>query len=142
MPTRTASAEWKGGLQSGSGRVSLGSGAFEGSYSFGSRFEQAGGTNPEEMIGAAHAACYSMALSAALEKAGYGPERVATTADVELVMEDDGPRIATVTLRSEAVVSGIDASAFQEQAEGAKANCPVSKALRGVEIRLEAQLAE
>lgn len=140
MPTRKGSAEWKGGLEGGTGRVSLESGAFDGSYSFGSRFEQAGGTNPEEMIGAAHAACYSMALAAALEKAGYEPERVSTTASVDLEMEDEGPRIATITLNAEAEVPDIESDAFHEQAEGAKENCPVSKALAGVEIRLDARL--
>lgn len=140
MPTRKGSAEWKGGLEGGAGRVSFESGAFEGSYSFGSRFEQGGGTNPEEMIGAAHAACFSMALAAALERAGYEPRRVATTARVELEMEDEGPRISTITLDAEADVPGIESDAFAEQAEGAKENCPVSKALAGPEIRLRARL--
>lgn len=140
MPTRKGSAEWKGGLKGGTGRVSLESGAFDGSYSFGSRFEQAGGTNPEEMIGAAHAACFSMALAAALEKAGYEPERVSTTASVDLEMEDEGPRIGVVTLETEAEVPDIESEAFEEQAQGAKENCPVSKALAGVEIRLDARL--
>lgn len=140
MPQRKGSAEWRGGLKDGEGSLALGSGAFEGRYSFGSRFEDAGGTNPEELIGAAHAACFSMALAAALGKAGYEPRRVSTTARVDLDTSA-APRIATITLETEAEVPGIDAEAFQEQAEGAKANCPVSKALAGVEIRLDARLA-
>jgi osmotically inducible protein OsmC len=140
MPQRKGSAEWTGGLKDGHGSVSLGSGAFEGAYSFGSRFEEGGGTNPEELIGAAHAACFSMALAAALGKAGFEPRRVSTTARVDLEMKD-GPRIATITLDTEADVPGIDAEEFRKQAEEAKANCPVSRALAGVDIRLEARLA-
>ncbi len=141
MLRRKGSAEWKGGLKGGTGSLTVGDGLFQGAYSFGSRFEQGKGTNPEELIGAAHAACFSMALSAALEKAGHEPKRVATTADVELEVGEGGARISTITLRTEAEVPGIDSAAFQEQAEGAKKNCPVSKALAGVEIRLEARLA-
>lgn len=139
MPQRKGSAEWKGGLKDGRGSVSPGSGAFEGSYSFGSRFEEGKGTNPEELIGAAHAACFSMALAAALGKAGYEPKRVNTTAKVDLEM-GDGPKISTITLDTEAEVPGIDAAEFQKQAEGAKENCPVSKALAGVDIKLNARL--
>ncbi|HET6363314.1 MAG TPA: OsmC family peroxiredoxin, partial [Gemmatimonadota bacterium] len=117
----------------------LGSGAYEGSYSFGSRFEDGKGTNPEELIGAAHAACFSMALAAALGKAGHDPKRVSTTADVDLDMSD-GPRIVTITLDTEAEVPGIDEAEFLEQAEGAKRNCPVSRALAGVDIRMNARL--
>lgn len=140
MPQRKGSAEWTGGLKDGAGSLSLGSGAFEGSYSFGSRFEESGGTNPEELIGAAHAACFSMALAGALGKAGYAPRRVTTTARVDLEMKD-GPRISTITLETEADVPGINAEEFRKQAEGAKENCPVSRALAGVDIRLEARLA-
>lgn len=139
MPQRTGSAEWKGGLKDGRGSLSLGSGAFEGSYSFGSRFEKGTGTNPEELIGAAHAACFSMALAAALGKAGHAPTRVSTTAKVDLEMTD-GPKIETITLDTEAEVPGIDEAEFQEQAEGARRNCTVSKALAGVDIRLNARL--
>jgi osmotically inducible protein OsmC len=140
MPQRTGSAEWRGGLKDGRGSLSLGSGAFEGDYSFGSRFEEGKGTNPEELIGAAHAACFSMALAAALGKAGHRPERVRTTATVDLEMTD-GPKIGTITLDTEAEVPGIEEAEFQEQAEGARRNCPVSKALAGVDIRLNARLA-
>ena len=139
MPQRKGSAEWKGGLKDGRGSVSSGSGALEGSYSFGSRFEQGTGTNPEELIGAAHAACFSMALAAALGKAGYEPKRVNTTAKVDLETSE-GPKISTITLDTEAEVPGIDAAEFQKQAEGAKENCPVSKALAGVDIKLNARL--
>ena len=139
MPQRKGSAEWKGGLKDGRGSLSLGSGVFEGSYSFGSRFEEGMGTNPEELIGAAHAACFSMALAAALGKAGHEPKRVSTTAKVDLDMTD-GPKIGTITLDTEAEVPGIEEAEFQEQAEGARRNCPVSKALAGVDIRLNARL--
>jgi len=139
MPQRTGSAEWTGGLKDGQGSLALGSGAFEGRYSFGSRFEEGPGTNPEELIGAAHAACFSMALAGALGKAGYPPRRVTTTARVDLEMKD-GPRISTITLDTEAEVPGIDADEFQKQAEGARQNCPVSRAMAGVDIRLEARL--
>ncbi|MDX1660630.1 MAG: OsmC family protein [Gemmatimonadota bacterium] len=141
MPKRTGRAEWKGGLKEGDGSLALGSGAFQGAYSFGSRFEEGGGTNPEELIGAAHAACFSMALAADLEREGYEPKRVSTTATVKLVADDDGPRITTISLDCEAEVPDIEESAFQERAEGAKQNCPVSKALAGVEIELDATLA-
>ena len=139
MPQRKGSAEWTGGLKDGQGSLALGSGAFEGRYSFGSRFEEGPGTNPEELIGAAHAACFSMALAGALGKAGYPPRRVTTTARVDLEMKD-GPRISTITLDTEAEVPGIDADEFQKQAEGARQNCPVSRAMAGVDIRLEARL--
>lgn len=139
MPQRKGSAQWTGGLKEGRGSLALGSGAFEGSYSFGSRFEAGQGTNPEELIGAAHAACFSMALAGALGKAGFDPRRVATTATVDLDMTD-GPRIGRITLRTEAEVPGIDPDEFRKQAEGAKENCPVSKALTGVDIQLEARL--
>lgn len=140
MPTRNANAVWKGGLKDGSGQVALGSGAFSGPYSFASRFEQAGGTNPEELIGAAHAGCYSMALSGALEKAGHRADEVKTKADVTLDMVDGAATITGIHLTCEATVPGIDDAAFQEQAEGAKQNCPVSKALAGTEITLDAKL--
>jgi osmotically inducible protein OsmC len=142
MPVRKANAVWEGGLKDGQGTVKLGSGAFEGRYSFGSRFEEAGGTNPEELIGAAHAGCFSMALSAGLGRAGFTPTRVATTAKVHLEKVGEGFKITRIELDNESSVPGIDEAAFQEAAEAAKANCPVSKALAGVpEITLEARLA-
>jgi lipoyl-dependent peroxiredoxin len=141
MPERTATARWEGGLQHGQGTMRLGSGAFEGQYSFSSRFEEGTGTNPEELIGAAHAGCFSMALSAGLERAGHAPNSVDTTARVHLERADSGFRISRIDLTTTAHVPGIDDDAFQEQAETAKANCPVSQALAGVDIRLDARLA-
>ncbi len=140
MIVRNANAEWTGGLKDGSGRVALGSGAFEGRYSFTTRFEDGTGTNPEELIGAAHAACFSMALSAALERAGHAPQRVATTAKVHMEKQEAGFRITRIALTTEARVPGIDDAAFQEQARGAKEGCPVSQALKAVEITLDAKL--
>jgi lipoyl-dependent peroxiredoxin len=141
MPARTGSARWEGGLQDGKGTVRLGSGAFEGPYSFSSRFEDGSGTNPEELIGAAHAGCFSMALSVGLERAGTPPTSVETTANVHLERADAGFRISRIDLDTTAVVPGIDDAAFQEQAATAKANCPVSQALAGTEITLTARLA-
>ena len=139
MSTSRASATWEGKLHTGKGHFAAESGVFQGHFSFPTRFEGAKGTNPEELIGAAHASCFSMALAAALGKAGYDPKRVNTTAKVDLAM-DDGPKISTITLDTEAEVPGIDAAEFQKQAEGAKENCPVSKALAGVDIKLNARL--
>ncbi len=140
MPARTASAIWEGDLKGGSGRMKLGGGAYEGAYSFGSRFEEAAGTNPEELIAAAHAGCFSMALSAGLGRAGFTPKRVSTNARAHLEKLESGFAITRIELVTEAEVPGIDAAAFQAQAESAKANCPVSKALAGVEILLDAKL--
>src|SRR5438045_758837 len=141
MPTRKADAEWNGSLREGEGRVRLGSGAFEGPYSFRTRFEDAPGTNPEELIGAAHAACFSMALSAGLGRAGHNPTRIHTTATVTFDKVGDGFAITKIALDCEASVPGIDDAAFQEQARAAKETCPISKALRGVEnITLNARL--
>jgi lipoyl-dependent peroxiredoxin len=141
MPERTANARWEGGLQDGKGTMRLGSGAFEGQYSFSSRFEEGTGTNPEELIGAAHAGCFSMALSAGLERAGHAPNSVVTSARVHLERGDSGFRISRIDLNTTADVPGIDDAAFREQADTAKANCPVSQALAGVDIRLDARLA-
>ena len=140
MAVRTSEAEWRGNLREGAGRVKLGSGAFEGSYSFPSRFEDGKGTNPEELLGAAHAGCYSMALSAGLSKAGHPPTRVHTVARVHLEKVGEGFGITRIELECEAEVPGIGAAAFQEQAEGAKKGCPVSKALAATEITLKAAL--
>jgi lipoyl-dependent peroxiredoxin len=137
MPVRKASAEWKGNLREGSGIMKLGSGAYEGAYTFASRFESGPGTNPEELVGAAQAGCFSMFLSSLLTKAGFTPTSIVTTASVHL---GDGPTITLIELSTEAVVPGIDNAAFQEQAEAAKKNCPVSKALAGPEIKLTAKL--
>jgi osmotically inducible protein OsmC len=140
MPERTATARWEGGLQQGKGTMRVGSGAFEGQYSFSSRFEEGTGTNPEELIGAAHAGCFSMALSGGLERAGHVPISIDTTARVQLERGDSGFRISRIDLTTTADVPGIDDDAFQEQAETAKKNCPVSQALAGVDIRLDARL--
>jgi len=140
MPARTAEAVWEGDLVSGNGRMKLGSGAFEGQYSFGSRFEEGTGTNPEELIGAAHAGCFSMAFGHGLAQAGFTPRRIQTRAKVHLGKVEGGFAITRIDLESEADVPGIDEATFQEHAEGAKMGCPVSKALAGVEIRLKAQL--
>jgi osmotically inducible protein OsmC len=140
MAIRKAEAVWEGNLRAGKGSVKLGSGAFEGAYSFASRFEEGTGTNPEELIGAAHAGCFSMALSADLENAGYTAKRVYTTAQVHFEMVDGKPTITTIHLDTEAEVPGISEKDFLEQAEGAKKGCPVSRALTGVEIVLNAKL--
>ena len=140
MPARQSSAVWEGNLKDGKGTMKLGSGAYEGAYSFASRFESGKGTNPEELIAAAHAGCFSMALSAALGKAGFTPKKIATTATVHLEKTGDAFSITRIELKCEAEVPGIDVAAFKTQAEGAKANCPVSKVLSGAQISLEATL--
>jgi len=140
MATRKATAQWDGNLQQGRGTMSLGSGAFKGQYSFASRFEEGAGTNPEELIGAAHAGCFSMAFAAGLAKAGFQPKRVSTTATVQLLKQGEGFAITSIELDTEAEVPGIDPAKFQELAEGAKKGCPVSKALAGTDIKLKARL--
>lgn len=140
MATRKAQAEWKNGLKDGKGAMRLGSGAFEGAFSFGTRFEDEPGTNPEELIGAALAGCYSMALSAGLGQAGHAPESIRTQAAVRIEKAGDGFAITGIHLTCEARVPGIDHEAFQEAAEDTKQNCPVSKALAGTEITLDATL--
>ena len=136
MTARTSSAEWKGTLKEGAGNMKLASGAYEGPFTFASRFESGKGTNPEELIGAAHAGCFSMFLAALLGNKGYVPT-IRTTATVHL---EAGPTIALIELDTEAVVPGIDEATFQQIAEDAKKGCPVSKALAGPEIRLKAKL--
>jgi osmotically inducible protein OsmC len=140
MPVRSADAVWEGDLRGGRGRMKFGSGAFDGQYSFSSRFEEGVGTNPEELIGAAHAGCFSMAFANELSKAGFTPTSVKTTADVHLERGAAGFSIARIVLRTEAQVPGISEDQFQEIAEGAKKGCPVSRALAATEIGLEARL--
>ncbi|MHB0912035.1 MAG: OsmC family protein [Armatimonadota bacterium] len=140
MPVRKSKAEWKGDLKSGTGTMSLASGAFTGPYSFASRFENGPGTNPEELIGAAHAGCFSMALAGILAAVGHTPESIRTEAQVRIDRMDDGFAITGVHLVTEASVPGIDEQDFAEYAETAKAGCPVSKAL-AVPITLVAKLA-
>ncbi len=140
MITRSAEAHWNGDVMKGTGTVKLGSGAFEGQYSFNTRFADGVGTNPEELIGAAHAGCFSMALSGVLTRAGTPPTHIHTTAKVSLDKTDAGFVISKILLSTEAEVPGIDAETFLAKATEAKLNCPVSKALAGVEIQLEAKL--
>lgn len=140
MPVRQAEATWKGNLREGQGTVKFGKGAFEGPYSFASRFEEGTGTNPEELLGAAHAGCFSMALSSHLSKAGFEPRRVHTIAHVHIEKVGEGFKITRIVLETEAEVPGIDPKAFLDLAEGAKSGCPVSQALAGVDISLKAQL--
>lgn len=140
MSIRTAEAVWQGSLKDGKGSMKFGSGAFEGAYSFSSRFEEGTGTNPEELIGAAHAGCYSMALSGGLGKAGFTPTRIYTKAQVILGKIDDKSRITLIHLETEASIPGIDAAEFQKIAEATKEGCPVSAALAGVNITLTARL--
>jgi osmotically inducible protein OsmC len=132
MAVQSASAEWNGSLKEGSGKMRAGTGAFEGPFTFASRFENGKGTNPEELIGAAHAGCFSMALSAALDRAGHKPTSIKTSAKVHLGATDAGPTITQIDLDVEGVVPGIDQAKFQEFAEGAKKGCVVSRALAGV----------
>ena len=141
MAVRRANAVWTGSLKEGNGSFRVGSGAVSGSFSFGTRFEETPGTNPEELIGAAHASCFSMALSAALGKAGFAPQSIATDAVVHLGKIDDAPAITKIELHCVAVVPGIDPAQFVAHAEATKKGCPVSKALAAVpEIVLEARL--
>lgn len=141
MPTRTSSAVWEGTLKEGKGTMKFGGGAFEGQYSSSSRFEEGKGTNPEELIGAAHAGCFSMALSGILTRAGHPPRRIATTAKVTIEKADAGFKITKIELITEAEVPGMDQQAFQTSAEEAKKNCPVSQALSAVNnITLQATL--
>ena len=140
MPTRTADAEWSGGLMNGTGSMKLGSGSYEGPFSFKSRMEEGTGTNPEELIGAAHAGCFSMQFSAMLEHAGFPPERIHTASKVFFGPVDGGFAITKIELTTDGNVPGIDAAQFEELAQAAKSACPVSKALAGTEITLNAKL--
>ena len=142
MIKRTSKAVWKGDLQSGKGEVALGSGAFEGQYSFTSRFEEGKGTNPEELIAAAHAGCFSMALSADLSKAGYTVDEVKTEAAISMDKVDGGFKILGSKLITQAKVPGISEADFMKFAEGAKQNCPVSKALGAIDLELNATLVK
>lgn len=141
MPTRDANAVWSGNLQAGKGKLKLGSGAFEGDYTVPGRFENGGGTNPEELLGAAHAGCFSMQLAAFLSQAGFEPDSVDTTAKVTLSKDGEGFSISKIALHNSSKVAGIDEATFQEHAEKAKKNCPISKALAATDITLDAKLA-
>jgi osmotically inducible protein OsmC len=140
MPTRKAHARWEGTLAEGKGTVDFGNGAFKGAYSFASRFETGAGTNPEELLGAAHAGCFAMALSLVLSGAGFRPDYVDATANVTVSPHEGGFKITGSHIVCEASVPGIDRAMFVQHAEAAKASCPVSQALAGTEITLEAKL--
>jgi lipoyl-dependent peroxiredoxin len=140
MPTRNAHAEWDGSIAEGGGTMALGSGAFEGKYSFKSRMEDGPGTNPEELIGAAHAGCFSMALAVVLGQGGHEPDSIVTDAKVRFGKEGDGFAIQGIQLTTRGKVPGLDNDDFVKAAEAAKENCPVSKALAGTEISLDAAL--
>jgi len=141
MPTRKAEAEWEGNLAEGSGRLKVGSGAFEGPYSFKSRFEEGqAATNPEELLGAAHAGCFTMALTAGLSRAGIKPKRIHTEARVKLEKVGEAFSITQIELETEAEISDVDDAAFQKYALDAKQNCPLSKALAATQISMTAKL--
>ena len=139
MPTRKAHAEWNGAIDSGSGRMEFGSGAFEGPYSFKSRMQDGTGTNPEELIGAAHAGCFSMALSLIIGNGGHTPESIVTDAAVKFEQQGEGWAITGIELTTVGKVPGMDEDGFRQAAEAAKENCPVSVAL-SVPITLNASL--
>ena len=141
MPTRIAHARWEGTIKEGKGSLDFGHGAFNGAYSYRSRFEDGVGTNPEELLGAAHASCFAMALSLVLGMAGFTPDYVDATAHVTVAPQDGGFKITKSHIVCEAKVPRIDPAVFAKHAETAKANCPVSQALAGTEITLQATLA-
>jgi osmotically inducible protein OsmC len=141
MSTRKAHARWEGNIKEGKGPIDFGSGVFKGAYSFASRFEEGAGTNPEELLAAAHAGCFAMALSLFLGQAGFKPDYIDATAHVTITQQGGGFKITKSHLVCEAKVPGIDQATFVRHAESAKANCPVSQALAGTEITLEATLA-
>lgn len=140
MPISKSSAVWNGGFKGGSGTMRAGDGACEVAYSAGTRFEGVAGSNPEEMIGAAHAGCFSMAFAVQVEKAGHDPRKISTTAEVSLEKTPDGFRIQKIMLSTEAEIPGIDEETFQRLANDAKENCPVSRALAVPSISLKARL--
>ncbi len=140
MAIRSSEAIWEGSLREGKGTMKLGSGAFTGAFSFATRFEEEPGTNPEELLGAAHAGCYSMSLSSRLTTAGFPPELVHTIARVHLGKVDGKSRIIKIEIENETKVAGVSHEKFDELAQDAKVNCPVSIALAGVEITLNARL--
>ena len=137
MTTRTATAKWNGTLKDGNGTMAYGQ--FEGPFTFASRFEEGKGTNPEELVGAAHAGCFSMFLSALVSGDGFSPATIQTTASVHLG-DDEGPKITRIDLKCEAEIPGLDAEKFAEYAQTAKAKCPISRLYAGTEINLSAKL--
>ena len=137
MKIRKATAVWEGGIKEGGGRIRLESGLFDAPYTAAGRFEEGEGTNPDELLGAADAACFTMALALALTQKGHPPRKIETEAEVSLDKVDTGHRIKGILLKVEADVPGVDEAVFREMAETAKSNCPVGAALKGTEIRLE-----
>ena len=142
MPKRKADARWDGSLQEGHGTMRMATGSYEGPYSFQSRFEEGDGTNPEELIAAAHAGCFSMALSGELGGAGHDPQSVETTATVHIEKADPGFKITRIELDTRARVPGIDEEEFQRKVEAAKVGCPVSQALAATAITVSAWLLD
>jgi osmotically inducible protein OsmC len=140
MPTRTSDATWHGSLREGHGHMRFGGGAYDGAYTWNSRFSDGGGTNPEELLAAAHAGCFSMALSGDLVKAGYKPNDIRTTAEVHMEQVSGSWTITLIELTTGADVPGIDKATFAKIADGAKQGCPVSRALAAVKITLDATL--
>lgn len=140
MTVRKATATWNGALKDGTGSMALGSGAWEGPFTFATRFENEPGTNPEELVGAAHAGCFSMQFSGVLGRSGYQPQSIETTADVHLETTDAGPRVTRIHLTTQATVPDISEDEFQKIAENAKNTCPISNLLTGAEITLDATL--
>ena len=141
MAVRTSEAEWNGTLREGNGQMKLGSGAYEGAYTYSSRFEEGQGSNPEELLGAAHAGCFSMSLSGALTRAGFPPTRIHTTAKVHIESTGGRSSVTRIELMTEGQVPGIDEATFQEHAKFAKENCPISRALAVPEVTVDARLA-
>ena len=140
MAVRNAEAAWEGSLKEGKGTMRLGSGAWEGPFSFGTRFEDAPGTNPEELIGAALAGCFSMALGAGLGRGGFTPKRIATKARVHIEKVEGGFGVTKIELTTDAEVPGVDEATFKQAVEATKAGCPISKALGAVPITVESTL--
>ena len=141
MPIRNSSAVWEGNLKDGKGNMKLGSGAYDGAYTYASRFENGKGTNPEELIGAAHAGCFSMFLAAVLAKAGHDPKRISTTARVSLTKGESGFRITAIELETEASIPGLEKNELQKFVDDAKKNCPVSRALsEEISVSVQAKL--
>lgn len=140
MPVRKATATWEGSLREGKGTMKPATAAWEGPFTFSTRFEDKPGTNPEELVGAALAGCFSMDVSGNLGRAGYSPERIDTTANVTLERTDDGPRVTRIHLEMEARVPGIENDEFQKIAAAVKDGCPISNLLTGAEITLDAKL--
>jgi osmotically inducible protein OsmC len=141
MPTRTSTADWNGTLKEGHGHMRFGGGAYDGAFTWSSRFAEGGGTNPEELIAAAHAGCFSMALSGDLVKAGFTPKTIRTNAEVHIEQVSGSWTITLIELTCGAEVPGIDEATFQNIASGTRDGCPVSRALKAVKITLDATLA-